>query len=106
MAGLSRVAFVASRHGTTDLWLEVDTGSDGALLLNEPFAPVLGLTAPLTAADARTELRTDDGAPLPTQVQTARLIFDGNLGLATMRPWTLTFDLAQDRLWIRTPPAS
>jgi hypothetical protein len=25
-------------------------------------------------------------------------------GLATKRPWTLTFDLAQDRLWIRTPP--
>ncbi|WP_396625397.1 hypothetical protein [Luteitalea sp.] len=41
-----------------------------------------------------------DAAPLPGNVHATTLEY----GLATKRPWTLTFDLAQDRLWIRTPP--
>jgi hypothetical protein len=102
VAGLALVAFVASRHGDTDVWLEVDTGSTSALILNEPIAAMVGLaTAP--GPNARIELRVDGGAPVQTPVETSRLIFDGNLGLGTMGSWVVIFDLEKERVWIRTP---
>jgi hypothetical protein len=97
------VAFVASRHGTTDVWLEVDTGSGSALPIDEALAPRLGLAATVPAADARIDTRLDAGAPIRTPVETSPMIFDGNLGLGTMRNWVLTFDLGTERVWIRTP---
>jgi hypothetical protein len=55
------------------------------------------------AADARIDTRLDAGAPIRTPVETSPMIFDGNLGLGTMRNWVLTFDLGTERVWIRTP---
>ena len=103
VTGLALVAFVASRYGDADLWLEVDTGSTSALILNEPLAPQVGLATPMTDPDARIDIRLDAGASIRTPVETSRLIFDGNLGLGTMRSWVLTFDLEKERVWIRTP---
>ncbi len=101
VTGLSLVAFVASRHGVTDVWLEVDKGSESAVIINEALAPRPGLAAPVTSADARIDIRLDAGVPVRTPVETSRLIFDGNLGLGTMRSWVLTFDLG----WVRSPRA-
>jgi hypothetical protein len=103
VTGLSLVAFVASRHDATDVWLEIDTGSDSALLINEVLAPRVGLASTVPASDAWIDIRLDAGAPVRTPVETNRLIFDGNLGLGTMRSWVLTFDLENERVWIRTP---
>ena len=101
--GLSLVPFVASRSGDNDVWLEVDTGSTSALILNEPMAPRFGLTSPVSSQDAKVDLRIDGGPSVRTSVETRRLIFDGNIGLGTMRAWVLTFDLHLQRVWIRTP---
>jgi hypothetical protein len=103
VTGLALVAFVASRHDATDVWLEVDTGSESAVIINEALAPRVGLTSTMTASDARIDIRLDAGAPVRTPVEISRLIFDGNLGLGAMRSWILTFDLAEERVWIRTP---
>jgi hypothetical protein len=103
VTGLGLGAFVASRHGDGDLWFEIDTGSDSALILNEPFTPRVGLASAVIASDAQIDIRLDAGAPVRTPVETGRLIFDGNLGLGTMRSWVLTFDLRNERVWIRTP---
>lgn len=103
VTGLSLVAFVASRHDTTDVWLEVDTGSESAVIINEALAPRVGLASAVTASDARIDIRLDAGASVRAPVETSRLIFDGNLGLGAMRSWILTFDLAEERVWIRTP---
>jgi hypothetical protein len=103
VTGLSLVAFVASRHDATDVWLEVDTGSESAVIINEALAPRVGLASAVTASDARIDIRLDAGASVRAPVETSRLIFDGNLGLGAMRSWVLTFDLANERVWIRTP---
>lgn len=103
VTGLSLVAFVASRDRDTDVWLEVDTGSSSALILNEPVAAMVGLTTPVSASGARFELRVDGSAPVQTLVESSRLIFDGNLGLGTMRSWVVMFDLEKEGVWIRTP---
>jgi len=103
VTGLSLVAFIASRHDATDVWLEVDTGSESAVLINEALAPHVGLASAVTASDARIDIHLDVGASVRTPVETSRMIFDGNLGLGTMRSWVVTFDLAEERVWIRTP---
>ncbi len=103
VTGLALVALIASRHGDTDVWLEVDTDSESAVILNEPIAGMVGLPPPLTASDAQIGVRVDGGAPVRTLVETSRLIFDGNLGLGTMRSWVVTFDLEKERVWIHTP---
>ncbi len=59
VTGLSLVAFIASRHGDTDVWLEVDTGSSSALILDEPIAAMVGLATPVSDSGARIELRVD-----------------------------------------------
>ena len=88
------------------VWLEIDTGSDSALIINEALATRVGLASAVTASDARIDIRLDAGAPVRTPVEKSRLIFDGNLGLGTMRSWVLTFDLGNERVWIRTPQAA
>lgn len=103
VTGLSLVAFVASRHRDTDVWLEVDTGSSSAFILNEPIAAMVGLATPVSASGARFELRVDGGAPVQTLVESSRLIFDGNLGLGTMRSWVVMFELEKESVWTRTP---
>ena len=103
VTGLSLVAFIASRHGDTDVWLEVDTGSSSALILDEPIAAMVGLATPVSDSGARIELRADGGAPVQTLVETSPLIFDGTLGLGTMRSWGVIFDLEKERVWFRTP---
>nr|MCU0231023.1 hypothetical protein [Acidobacteriota bacterium] len=53
VTGPSLVAFVASRHDTTDVWLEVDTGSEGAVIINEAHTPRVGVAGPVTTAAFR-----------------------------------------------------
>jgi hypothetical protein len=103
VTGLSLVAFVASRHGDSDIWIEVDTGSEAAVIVNQPLAARVGLSTPAAASGARIDLYLDNGAPVRTPVETSAMIFDGNLGLGTMRSWVVTFDLERERVWIRTP---
>lgn len=52
VTGLSLVAFVASRHDATDVWLEVDTGSemDGASRPNRKVIPLANRFYYLSAA--------------------------------------------------------
>ena len=103
MAGLSLVAFVASQHPTADVWLEVDTGSTSALIIRDAMAPLLGLTAPVASQGTTASLHIDSGPPVQTPVVVESLIFDGNIGLGTLRDWALTFDLANERMWVRRP---
>lgn len=103
VTGLSLVAFMASRHNESDLWLEVDTGSTSALLINQPLAQVLGQTALAASSGITVDLRIDNGSPVRAPVEMAQLIVDGNIGLGIMRTWALTFDLRNDQVWVRRP---
>ena len=103
MAGLSLVAFMASQHPTADVWLEVDTGSTSALIIRDAMAPLLGLSAPVASPGTTANLHIDSGPPVQTPVEVESMIFDGNVGLGTLRTWALTFDLANERMWVRRP---
>ncbi|HWE45252.1 MAG TPA: aspartyl protease family protein [Caulobacteraceae bacterium] len=81
------------------IWLEIDCGSDGTVIVNRPIAAALGLdpnhkgSQPLDAVVA-------GGVPLHTRTLVQDLIIDGNIGSPVLSKWLLTLDLARQRAWI------
>lgn len=103
VTGLALVAFVATQQAGSDYWLEIDTGSNGTVILNEPLAAAFGIAAPGSATASPVNLHLDGGPTLATTATTAKLRFDGNVGLGTLGTSVLTFDLQNQRAWIQTP---
>lgn len=79
MMGLSLVAFFASKHGDTDVWFEVDTGSDSAAILNESIATLIGLKPAPGACWVAQHSQHDDRVSL-------------DWGNRASRGWTVPFD--------------
>lgn len=102
VTGLALGAFVATRRGDADYWLEVDTGNTGPTILNQPVAALFAVNSP--TAPAAIELNLT-GTPLNAVAVAAPLRFDGNIGLPTMSNWVLTFDLENEQVWVALPSA-
>ena len=68
VTGLSLVAFIASRHGDTDIWLDSDTASHGGIILDQPLASLVGLVI-ATGSNAQIEVRVGDGAPVRVNIE-------------------------------------
>lgn len=105
---LTVMARVPTTRGA--LWMQLDSGSDGALLLAKTSAEPLGLDPDVERQPLRLALRGADGREIAAEVQ-ARvrdMIIDGNIGAPVMKDWIMTFDLAQGRLWVQpvAPAAS
>ena len=105
---LTVMARVPTARGA--LWMQLDSGSDGAILLAKTSAEPLGLDPDIERQPLRLALRGADGREIAAQVQ-ARvrdMIIDGNIGAPVMKDWIMTFDLAQGRLWVQpvAPTAS
>tara|TARA_R110002051_G_scaffold151261_1_gene223834 strand:+ start:370 stop:1182 length:813 start_codon:yes stop_codon:yes gene_type:complete len=91
-----------------DLWFQLDSGGVPPLLIAPHAAVAMGL-----AADAPPDqpilldLGTADrsAAAVATTVEVRPgMIIDGNIGEPTMARTVLTFDLANQKLWVRTNP--
>lgn len=104
---LTVMARVPTAQG--DLWMQLDSGSDGALQVARTSAGPLGLAADVDRQRLHLKLTGVDGREVAAHVE-ARvrdMIIDGNIGLPVMKDWIMTFDLAEGRLWVQpTPPAS
>ena len=94
-----------------DLWMQLDSGSDGALQVARTSAEPLGLAPDIDRQPLRLKLIGVDGREVAADVE-ARvrdMIIDGNIGHPVMKDWVMTFDLAKGRLWVQpaaTPSAS
>jgi hypothetical protein len=102
VTGLALGAFVATRRGDADYWLEIDTGNTGPVILNQPVAAIFALN---NSSETTTIELNLTGTPLTTVAGAAPLRFDGNIGLPTMANWVLTFDLEHEQVWLATPAA-
>lgn len=104
---LTVMACVPTAQG--DLWMQLDSGSDGALQVGKTSAEPLGLDPDIERQPLRLKLTGVDGREVGADVE-ARvrdMIIDGNIGIPVMKDWIMTFDLAEGRLWVRpTSPAS
>ena len=97
--GLALTPFVAVPTPKGRIWLELDCGSVGALVLAKHVAPVLGLD-PETKSGQSAELSLVGGPKFGGKVLVEDMILDGNIGLPVLETWVVTLDLANERAWI------
>ena len=98
------VPFVAVETPRGRLWMELDTGSTGALIVGRHAANVLGLDAANRDGQS-TAITLAGGVDVQAKARVEDLIIDGNIGAPILRQWAVTIDLANERLWIDASPA-
>ena len=105
-SGLALTPLVAVETARGRLWMELDCGSDGAVIVGRHAAALLHLDPAATGAQ-RVSLRlAGGGITVEDKALVADLILDGNLGVPVLRRWIVTLDLAASRLWIAPAPAA
>lgn len=97
--GLALVPFVAVETPKGRLWMELDTGSTGKLIVGSHTADVLGLDPAIKDGQATT-ITLAGGIEVQAKAKVEDLIIDGNIGAPMLRQWAVTIDLANERLWI------
>jgi hypothetical protein len=95
---LAVMAGVPSRHGL--LWMELDSGNGGTVLVSKPVAALVGLDSSV-AGRQTADFAVLDGVRVRTgDAFTPELIMDGNLGMPFLRHWIVTLDLQAGTGWI------
>ena len=98
VGGRSLTPFVAIDTPKGRLWMELDCGSDGNVIVNRPLATALGLDP---AAKGKQALSASlGGMPLKANAQIMDLAIDGNIGAPVLKQWVITLDLPHQRLWL------
>jgi hypothetical protein len=98
VGGRSLTPFVGVDTPKGRLWMELDCGSDGYVIVNRSVAAALGLDP---AAKGKQPLATSlGGTPLKADAQIMDLAIDGNIGAPILKRWVITLDLAHQRLWL------
>jgi hypothetical protein len=88
--GTALEVFVKAEAPQGPIWLELDTGNTGSVLVAKHNAPL-----PKVVVAGMGEVTGKE----------AELILDGNLGAPFIRQWVLTLDLARAKGWARPAPA-
>jgi hypothetical protein len=105
VGGIALSAFVEvpARHGP--LRLELDSGNTGPNLVSRPLLGELGLN-PVGSGGQMATLRLADGVSITGPIYGPDLVIDGNLGMAFLKDWVVTIDLAAGRVWLRRSAVS
>lgn len=99
LGGLSLTPMVPVETAKGRAWMELDSGSDAAIIIDRHVAGPLGLNPDAKAAQPLTA-KLAGGVALTGPALVQDLILEGNLGLPTLARWTVTLDLAGQKLWI------
>ena len=88
------------------LWMELDSGNGGTVLVSKPVAALVGLDSSV-AGRQQADFAVMEGVRVRTgDAFTPDLIMDGNLGMPFLRHWIVTLDLQAGTGWIAPAPAS
>lgn len=97
--GLALTPFVAAPTAKGRIWLELDCGSTGALVIGKHVADLLGLD-PAVQKGQSVEMTLVGGPKISGKVLVEDMILDGNIGVPALAQWVVTLDLANERAWI------
>ena len=105
--GLALTPFIAATTSRGKIWLELDCGSTGALILGKHIAAELGLD-PEAKGGQPLELALVGGPKISGKAGIEDMILDGNIGEPVLKTWIVTLDLANERAWIApaSPPVA
>ena len=101
--GLARVPLMGIPTPSGILWMELDCGSDGPVIMDPHAAEALGLD-PKRRNGQTISAIVAPGLTLTGKVQVEPLILDGNIGAPILKHWIVTLDLAHERLWLSPAP--
>lgn len=79
------------------LWMQLDCGSDGPVIVNRPVAAALGLD-PDNKKLQDLSTTFGDTVDLQASARVDDLIVDGNIGAPVLKHWVITMDLMHGRL--------
>jgi hypothetical protein len=84
------------------IWMEIDTGNNGPIVIGSHIASLLGLRSEIpTPQHAHFDLT--EGVTVDHEAVVQDLIMDGNLGEEVLHHWDVTFDLATGQVWMAPP---
>lgn len=96
----ARAVFVQAKSRVGKLWLELDSGNAGAVLLAPHAIGQLGMQLPESGKRA-VELDIPGLGRVPVVAMRKSIIYDGVLDLAMMEHFVWTIDLKDNRVWAR-----
>jgi hypothetical protein len=97
-SGFSLTPLVAVDTPAGQLWMELDCGSDAAIMVARHAAAHVGANPEVEKQHIAMTLV--GGVPVEAQGRVLDFIVDGNIGTPILRNWVVTIDLANQRLWI------
>ena len=101
---LAVMAGVPTRSGW--LWLELDSGNGGTVLVSKPVAALVGLDSSVAGRQVADFAVTEGVRVHTSDAFTPDMIMDGNLGMPFLRHWVVTLDLQSGMGWIAPSDAS
>jgi hypothetical protein len=100
--GLMLDPFLAVRAHDGPLWLELDSGNAGSVLLAPHAVRQLGLD--LSTEEARpVTLHLEGYGPVEVMAREKEMIYDGLLNAGLMKRLRITLDLGAKRAWLEEP---
>lgn len=103
--GLALAVYVGVPSASGTLWMELDSGNGGTVLVSKPYAKLFALD-PEAKGPQKLSLELAPGLHVDTDhAFTPKMIMDGNLGMPFLKDKVVTLDLAQGRMWIAAAPA-
>jgi hypothetical protein len=99
MGGVTLTPMVAVETPAGRAWMELDSGSDAAVIVDRHVAAPLGLDPNVKTAQLL-DAKLAGGVALHGRALVQDLILDGNIGLPVLARWAVTLDLARQKAWI------
>jgi hypothetical protein len=82
------------------VWMELDSGNGGTMLVSKPYAHLFGLD-PKQDKPQKASFTLPNGLPVQSDMTfVPDMIIDGNLGMPFLKNVVLTLDLRAGRAWI------
>jgi Aspartyl protease len=97
--GYALSMFVGVPTAEGPIWMELDSGNGGTILVNKVYAPLFGLDS---AKHDPQKIGFDlvKGLRVEGDGFTPDMVIDGNIGMPFLRNVILTMDLSSGRVWI------
>lgn len=81
------------------VWMEIDSGNGGTILVSKPYASLFGLD-PTKDGPQAIDVVLGGNLRMSGRAFTPDMIIDGNVGMPFLKDVAITLDLAAGRLWV------
>jgi hypothetical protein len=88
---------VKTAEGT--VWMELDSGNGGTILVNKVYARLFGLNSS-TEGPQKVSFELAKGLTVEGDAFAPDMVIDGNIGMPFLKKTVATFDLVSGRVWL------